>query len=288
MIGPVPEAWLTVVAGATVLTVMFTIGLGIVPGEFRWVLEHPAEIARGLFAVLVAVPVIALVVLRVAGLPRAAEIGVLLMAIAPGAPVALRRSLGAGSHHSFAPALQIAVALAAVVSMPVTVALLNEMYAGHASVEPRHLARQVLTAQIAPIGVGMIVRHLWPGAADAIAAKLAPIGTVLIVVLAGLAVLDTWHVVVDAGPGLSLAIAAVTTGALAVGHLLGGPDEATRTAVAISAAARNAGLALLVAALNAAPPEITRTILAYLAVSAIVIVPYVAWRRRVAPRPPDP
>jgi len=288
MIGPVPEALLTVVAGATVLAVMFTIGLGIVPGEFRWVLEHPAAIARGMFAVLVAVPVIALVVLRVAGLPRAAEIGILLMAIAPGAPVALRRSLGAGSHHSFAPALQIAVALAAVVSMPVTVALLNEMYAGHASVEPRHLARQVLTAQIVPIGAGMLVRHFLPRAADAIAATLRPLGTALIVLLAGLAILDTWHVVVDAGPGLSLAIAAVTFGALAVGHLLGGPDGATRTAVAISAAARNAGLALLVAALNAAPPEITRTILAYLAVSAIVIVPYVAWRRRVAPRPPDP
>lgn len=72
---------------------------------------------------------------------------------------------------------------------------------------------------------------------------------------------------------------------MTVGHLLGGPDPATRTAVAISSAARNPGLALLVATLNAAPPEVTATILAYLIVSALTLIPYVAWRRRGAPRP---
>jgi BASS family bile acid:Na+ symporter len=76
------------------------------------------------------------------------------------------------------------------------------------------------------------------------------------------------------------AILLLTGAALTVGHLLGGPDPAMRTAVAISSAARNAGLALLVATLNAAPPQITATILAYLVVSVIAIVPYVAWRRR--------
>ena len=57
--------------------------------------------------------------------------------------------------------------------------------------------------------------------------------------------------------------------AVAIGHVLGAPDDATRTAVAISSAARNPGLALLVATLNNAIPEITRTVLAYLLVSAL-------------------
>ena len=61
------------------------------------------------------------------------------MAISPGAPVALRRSLGAGGHRSFAPALQIAVALLAVVSMPLSIAALDEYYGGQATVDPRHL-----------------------------------------------------------------------------------------------------------------------------------------------------
>jgi len=54
--------------------------------------------------------------------------------------------------------------------------------------------------------------------------------------------------------------------------------------MAISSAARNPGLALLVAALNRAPAEIHATILAYLLVSALTVLGYVIWRRRAAAR----
>jgi hypothetical protein len=98
-----------------------------------------------------------------------------------------------------------------------------------------------------------------------------------------------WRVVVEAGPRTLLAIVVVTLCALAIGHALGGPAPATRTAVAVSSAARNPGLALLVVAFNQAPPEVGRLVLAYLVVSAATIFPYVVWRRaaRRAPRPPE-
>jgi predicted Na+-dependent transporter len=123
---PVPESLLSIVAAATLLTIMFDLGLAIVPGEFRWVVQRPGLILKGLFSGLVAVPALAWIVVRGLDLPRAAAIGVVLMAISPGAPVALRRSLGAGSHRSFAPALQIAVPVLAVVSMPLSIAAFND------------------------------------------------------------------------------------------------------------------------------------------------------------------
>jgi len=283
--GTVPETLMTVVAAATVFSVMFVIGLGIVPREFRWVWRHSGLVAKGLFSVLIAVPALALVAARAFELSRPAEIGIVLMAISPGAPVALRRSIGAGGHRSFAPALQILVAMLAVVSMPVSIALLDVVYAGHATIDPRHLARQVLTAQLLPLGLGILIRYRWPAGAAWIEPKLARIATVLLALLAVLAIVDIGQVVVNAGPRIVLAIATVTALALAVGHLLGGPDPATRTAVAISSAIRNPGLALLVATLNAAAPEIIATVLAYLLVSAATVIPYVAWRRRSAPAP---
>ena len=96
--------------------------------------------------------------------------------------------------------------------------------------------------------------------------------------------IDAWEGTVTAGFRVMAAIALTTGAALAVGHLLGGPEPATRTAVAITSAARNPGLALLVATVNAAPPEIKATILAYLVVSVIAVVPYVAWWRRAGAR----
>jgi BASS family bile acid:Na+ symporter len=287
--GPVPDWLFSIVAAATVFTIMFDLGLAIVPGEFRWVGERPGLLLKGLFSVLVAVPAVAWLVARAFDLPRAAEIGIMLMAIAPGAPVALRRSLGAGGHRSFAPALQIAVAALAVVSMPLSVAAFNEYYAGHADVSPMPLARQVFVAQLLPLSLGMVGRHFLPARAEWAEPKLRSLGGVLLIVLLILALIDIWEVVLGAGLRVTLAIVTVTMLALSVGHLMGGPESATRTAAAISSAARNPGLALLVATLNRAPPAITATVLAYFVIAALTLIPYIAWRRRAAAAAiPDP
>jgi bile acid:Na+ symporter, BASS family len=281
--GPIPEWLLTVVAAATIFTVMLDVGLGVVLGEFRWVSRHPGLLARGLFAALIAVPALALLVCRLLGIPRPIEIGIVLMGISPGAPVALRRSLGAGGHHSFAPALQIMLALLAVVSMPLSIAALNPYYAGHASVAPWHVARQVFLAQLLPLGIGILTRKAFPAQAARLVRWLDPLGTILLIALATLAIADVWEVVLGAGTRVGLAIALITALALAVGHLMGGPDAGTRTSVAISSAARNPGLALLVATLNAADPAISVTVLVYIAISAITVIPYIMWRRQARP-----
>jgi BASS family bile acid:Na+ symporter len=283
--GIVPEGVLTLAAATTVFAVMFALGLGIVLGEFRWVLGRPGLVARALFAVLVAVPALALVVVRVLDLPRMADIGIVLMAISPGAPVALRRSLDAGGHRAFAPALQITVALLAVVSMPLSIAALDVVYAGDASISPLALARQVFIAQLLPLSLGALLRRFAAGVAERISPTVTRIAKALLVVLVVLAVIDAGNAVLGGGLRIAVAIVLVTACALLIGHLLGGPEPATRTAVAITSAARNPGLALLVATLNEASPEVGRTVLAYLLVSAVTIVPYVTWRRRLDPRP---
>jgi bile acid:Na+ symporter, BASS family len=282
MSGAIPEWWLTIVAAATIFTIMFDLGLGIALRQFRWVWQHPGLIARALFCVLVAVPALAVLVARTFELARPVQIGIVLMAISPGAPVALRRSLAAGGHRSFAPALQILLALLAVVSIPLSIALLNEVYAGQASIAPGDVAKQVLVAQLLPLGLGVALRNAWPAFAAQLEPRVARVGTLMLIGFVALAIVDIWQPVVEAGSRIVLAIVTITWLALGAGHLLGGPDETTRTAVAISSAARNAGLALLVATLNAAAPEISATALAYLLISAIAIVPYAVWRRRAA------
>lgn len=280
--GIVPDWLFATAAAATVFAIMFDLGLAIVPGEFRGVARQPALLGKALFAVLVAVPALAWVVVRALDLPRPAAVGIMLMAIAPGAPVALRRSLRAGGHRSFAPALQITLSLIAVVSMPLSIAAFNEYYGGAATIDPRHLAGQVLVAQLLPLGLAMLTKRLLPAPAAWIEPRLRRAAGGLLVVLLALLVADAWRPVSEAGGRVLLAIVIVTALAAAVGHLLGGPDPATRTATAVSSAARNPGLALLVATLNHAPPAVSATVLAYLVIAALALTPYVAWRKRAA------
>ncbi len=144
------------------------------------------------------------------------------------------------------------------------------------------MAQQVFTAQLLPLSLGLLARRLLPARAAWLDSRLRRLGGVLLIVLLVLALIDIWHVVVGAGLRVILGMALVTSLALMSGHLLGGPEPATRTATAISSAARNPGLALLVATLNAASPAIVATVLAYLVIAALTVIPYVAWRRRVA------
>jgi len=288
MSGAIPGWLLTAVVAVTVFTVMFTVGLGVVLGELRWIWQRPEPMVRGLFAVLIAVPVLALVISRALELPRLAEIGLVLMAIAPGAPVALRRSLEAGGHRAFAPSLQIGVAVLAVISMPLSIAALNHLYGGHASISPWDVARQVCVAQLLPLGLGMGVRKAGASFAMRIEPWLRRISMILLVAALVLVLIDAWGTMVNASPRALAAIMLTIGAALTAGHLLGGPEPAMRTAVAISSAARNPGLALLVATVNHAPPAVTATILAYLVIAVFGIVPYVVWRRRAESRTPHP
>jgi BASS family bile acid:Na+ symporter len=121
---------LPILATAAVFLVMLAVGLGITLRETWWVWERPGLLVRGLLSVLVLVPLTGVAIARALSLPRWLEVGVALMAISPGAPVALRRSLGAGGHATFGPVLQVFIALAAVIVVPLWVVVLNPLYAG--------------------------------------------------------------------------------------------------------------------------------------------------------------
>ena len=147
----------------------------------------------------------------------------MLMAISPGAPVALRRSLGAGGNRSYALALQIAVTVLAVISMPLSIAVFDEYYGGNATANPSHLARQVFMAQLLPLSLGILTRRLLAVRGPWLEPTLRRLGGALLIVLLVLALIDIWQVVVDAGLRITLGIVLATTLALTVGHLLGGP-----------------------------------------------------------------
>jgi len=104
----------------------------------------------------------------------------------------------------------------------------------------------------------------------------------LLLVLLALAMINVWRPVVGAGGRVALAIAISTLCVIGLGHMLGGPSPSGRTSLAVACAARNAGLALVVAFANSASPEIMAAVLAYLVVSALTATPYVVWRSRAA------
>jgi BASS family bile acid:Na+ symporter len=278
--GFIPWSVFGLIATATVFAVMFAIGVAMEVRDLRWAASQPALVLRSLVSVLVIVPVVAIAIAQALGVSFEAQVGIALMAISPGAPVALRRSLDAGGHHSFAAVLQLLVASLAVATMPLSILALNAFHGTHGQVAAGVVLKQVLIAQLFPLSLGLMIRRVWPAAATRLEPAMRQLAGVMLAAFAVVVLASIWRLVFAAGVVLSAGVVAITAAALIIGHLLGGPLEETRTAVAISSALRNPGLALLVATSNGAPPGVSATIFAYLIWAAVTVTVYIAVRRR--------
>lgn len=279
------QAWaagplLSAAAVAAIWAFMFHLGTTLDARDYRAAWREPALMGKALFCTLVAVPLIAVVLARAFELPRAAQVGVVVIAIAPGAPVALRRALRAGGDTRFAVSLQATLAAACIVTMPLSVAAFDEVFAGKAQVDPPRLALQVLLSQGLPLGIGLAARRVASHALARAEPALNALAGVLMALLIVVALFDVWRPVLQAGWRVAAAAAAISACALAIGHALGGPRPATRRALAVACGARNVGLALIVATTNGASGDVVAAMLAYVVIAAVVITPYVAWQRR--------
>jgi predicted Na+-dependent transporter len=88
--------------------------------------------------------------------------------------------------------LQILLALLAVVSMPLSIALLNEVYAGQASIAPGDVAKQVFVAQLLPLGLGIALRNTRPALIARLEPRVARVGTFMLIAFVILAIVDIW------------------------------------------------------------------------------------------------
>lgn len=266
----------------SVLATVFAIGLGAPLNEVAYLLRKPGLFARSLLAMYVVTPLVAMLLVHVVPAPLPVRIAVLLMAISAGAPVLSKKLVKLGTSTRYAHSLGVLTALLAVGTMPLSLALLSAFFGADVRVEPGQVAATVTKGFLAPLLAGMVVRHFAPGPAQRIAGPLTAVASVILAVLVLLVVAAKFTAILAVGlAGLAL-IVLMTLAALAIGHLLGGPDADERTTLALTCASRFPGLALLVASVNFPKADALPVVVAYVLISSAAVFPYV--RRRRSPR----
>jgi BASS family bile acid:Na+ symporter len=287
----IPLWLINVLSFTTVFSVMTAIGTTITPEVCFAHIRSPWALIRGLLCVLVVVPVIGIAASFAFGLSLPENVGITLMAIAPGAPLALRRALASGAHAGFAPTLQIAVAFLAVPAVPLWVLMANLILGTQGIADVFAVAKQVSLAQLLPLALGAVARKASPARGQSLGMIIGRAGAILLILAIISQLVDLHIVILSARPWPVIVAAVVTIAALMVGRLLGGRSSEVGHAIAISGALRNIGLALLIATANRTPPTVEVVIVSY-AITAIVIVSwYIALRSHISDRrrePPGP
>jgi BASS family bile acid:Na+ symporter len=250
-------------------------------------LTDPGLLARSLVAMYVVMPLIVVGIAYVLDLNHALEVALVLLALSPVPPILPKKEIEAGGSTRYVLGLLAVASLVAIVVVPGGIALIGPIFGQHVMIPVGITTKVVATSVLLPLIAGFVIAHLAPQFAKKVAGPLASAATVLLVVLFLPTLFVARHAIfAQFGNFTILAIAIFTLIGLAVGHLLGGPIEGDRTALALATATRHPGVALAILhVVSPQDPGIGPVVLLYLLVGGIVSLPYVIWRKRLTRAP---
>lgn len=266
---------LPLVLQVSLVLAVFCVGLQARAPDFLYALRHPVQLLRGIAAVNLIVPATAVALVLLFPLSPPVTAAIVLMSVAPLAPLVPGKMLKAGSRPSFAVGLYVALMLLAIAIVPLSLALLSLVFPADAAVEPASVARLVVTSVLLPLAAGVALGALAPrlaGSAAPIVLIVSNVGLLLFLVPVVVAMGQQMLALI--GNGTIAIIAATVAAGLAGGHLLGGPHRSDRTALALAAATRHPGLALMIARENFDDPRIAPAVLLFMLTGMVVSAAY--------------
>ncbi len=266
---------------ASILTIVFALGLTARPGDLLYLVKRPRELARSLLSMSIIMPIVAFALVRAFDLPRPAAIMLVALSLAPVPPILPRKQAKAHGHAAYSIGLLVAAAVISVVWIPLALQIEQRLFGLPLGVSPFAVGKLVATTILIPLVIGMLVGRLAPGAAR-LAPIISAIGGFLLLAAAALILAGQWRPILGLmHDGTVVAMGLFIVVGLLAGHLLGGPAPDDRTVLAMATASRHPGVALAVAHLNF-PDEkaLPAAVLLFLLANVVLSIPYVVWRKR--------
>ena len=270
--------------------IMFALGLNLRDNHFDLIRNRSALLLRVLLGTCVLVPLVAMIILWLPlsfELSQPARLSIALMAVCPSAPLTLRKAGKVGGNAQMAVYLQMAAAIAAIISIPLMAELFTTVFKGQGwEIRPMQVAMNVGQVQILPLLLGLFLRRWLPAWAERAEPFFNKLANLLLLLLLVVIVVKAFPLLIPFASKnlLALALMAVMViASLLIGYLLAGPDPKERTTVSLVISMRNPGLALLFAQINAPQMlELKLSILTYLVLTIIFSIPFLNWRKRLA------
>jgi BASS family bile acid:Na+ symporter len=228
-------------------------------------------VVLGLFANYVLVPSVTLAVLYLFQADPMVSAGFFILAVCPGAPIGPPVTGIAKGNVPWAIGIMVILAAFSVFLSPALLSVLLD-WTGSASdlrIDYFAIVRALLVAQMLPLAVGLSIHHWAPKLTQWVVRPLGMLANILLLVLVGLIVATQYETLTAirlrgwAGTGLLL------LASLAIGWLCGGPEVATRKALAVTTAARNVAVGLVIVTSNFAGTPAVTALVAYGLVSIL-------------------
>ncbi len=248
------DVFVTALLPLAVVVIMFSLGLGLTPSDFRRIAERPRAFCIGALNQIILLPVMAYLIILIFGFTGETAVGIMILAACPGGAASNIITKLANWDVALSVTLTATFSLTCVVTIPIILDVAVAHFLG-ATAPEIDIASTAITAFLLtalPITLGMMLRAASPAAVAKIAPTLAKVAMGLFVAVIAAAILSNWQVVTNnithLGLGLFALIVALSVIGFAVSRMLGATDPEAKT-IAIETGVQNGALALAIAGL---------------------------------------
>jgi BASS family bile acid:Na+ symporter len=247
------------------IAMMLSMGFKSSPGEVLASVRDLRGAAAGLVANFVLVPAATIGLLYAFDAVPLVSAGFLILAVCPGAPVGPPFAAVARGDVAYASGQMVILAALSAVLSPALLGLLlaRLLPAGGLQVDYLAIVQTLAISQILPLCIGLAVSRLAPGVARRLAGPVGLAAALLLLVVIAIVLAGQFESLARIGfrswTGMFLLMAAC----LAIGWLCGGPGLARRKALAVTTAARNAAVALVIVSGSLAGTAAVTAVVAY-------------------------
>lgn len=237
------------------MLVMFSVALGLRVDDFSFLRDKPAPFLGGVFAQVVALPLVTLLLILALRPAPSVALGMIVVACCPGGAVSNLLTYLSNGNVAASVALTATSSLLAAVMTPASIMMWSHAYAPTADlldsldVSPVLFLAQTTLLLAVPLVLGMVLAARAPDIAARIRRKTTTLGVSVLVGVIVYGIVYFFPVLWPALPILGIVVVLHNAAALATGALSGvvlSRQSSTRRALTFEIGIQNSGLALVI------------------------------------------
>jgi BASS family bile acid:Na+ symporter len=248
-----PDALSQALLPLGLMFIMFSLGMGLTLLDFRRVFAYPRAFLVGVVCHFVLLPLVALAVVKVAGVTGALAVGFMIIAACPTGTTSNLLTYFARGDVALALSFTAFAGIVSIVTVPLIVSAAIAHFTADARSVPFPVGQtmgQIFVVLGLPVAVGMLVRARATAFAQRWQPALGTASAVVFVAIIVVSIARNWPLFQQHSASLAPLVIAINVTMLALGYglaRLARADRRQSVTVAIESSVQNATLAIVIA-----------------------------------------
>jgi bile acid:Na+ symporter, BASS family len=258
--------FIKILVSITLIEMMVAIGLGVSFAELAAVARNWRLVTKAALANYLCVPAVTVgLLLLFHPADPMVPAGFLILAVCPGAPFGPGCTKLAKGNVAAAVGLMVMLAGSSAIAAPVLLYFLLPLMSGSESlqVDAAKIVVTLLATQLAPLCLGLGIRHWLPGLADRLQKPANLLSAVFNLATISIVLVVYFPLMAEIRLRGYVGMLALLIASWAAGWLLGGPGSGTRRALTLTTSLRNVGVGLVIVTGNFSGTAAVTAVLSY-------------------------